>query len=290
MPTETPARRLNFGCGYDKRAGYLNVDMDPACQPDVLLVDNDLSGLGVGTFVEIVAKDVLEHVPRVQTPNILLEWADLLVEGGVLKLQTSSIEGIAAHLVGNPSFREHYNWTHCLFGTQAQPGDFHLTGFTNMSLTVHLLAAGYDVDRIWISDRWLLNAEATKVAPWTRLASDASLGDHEFITEMYRSVLFREAEPSAVDYFREQLGTGALDRRAALKHVYTSPERLFVIAERSGFEQPPSRLSAVSAERVVRHIPDPWKPALRSMRSSARTATARGRRALGSLTSRRARL
>jgi hypothetical protein len=287
MESADRPRRLNFGCGYDKRPGFLNVDMDPACQPDVLLFDNDLRVLGTGAFDEIVAKDVLEHVPRVQTTAILLEWADLLVDGGVLKLQTSSLEGIAAHLVGNPSFREHYNWTHCLFGTQAQPGDFHLTGFTDMSLTVHLIASGYRVDRLWVSDRWLLNAEATKVDSWTRLAEDRALDDDAFIRTMYEQVLFREPDEGAIAYFRERLGGGSIDRRAALKHVYTSPERLFALAERHGFEQAPSAISGLTAERVVRHIPDSWKPALRSMRSSARTATSRGRRAIGSLRARR---
>lgn len=26
-------RKLNIGCGYDKREGYVNVDVDPACEP-----------------------------------------------------------------------------------------------------------------------------------------------------------------------------------------------------------------------------------------------------------------
>lgn len=289
MESADHPRRLNFGCGYDKRPGYLNVDMDPACQPDVLLADNDLRVLGHRSFDEVVAKDVLEHVPRVQTTDILLEWADLLVDGGVLKLQTSSLEGIAAHLVGNPSFREHYNWTHCLFGTQAQPGDFHLTGFTDMSLTVHLIASGYRVDRLWVSDRWLLNAEATKVHGWSDLADDQGLDDDEFVRAMYEQVLFRAPDDGAVAYFRERSSSGSLDRRAALKHVYTSPERLFAIAERNGYEQAPATAGGITVARAVRHIPDSWKPALRSMRSSARSATWHGRRAIGSLRARRAR-
>jgi hypothetical protein len=83
--------RLNFGCGYDKRADYLNVDSDPACAPDVLLVDNDLSVLAGEPFEEVLALDVLEHIPRTQTPSVLLEWADLLGDGGRLRVKWETV-------------------------------------------------------------------------------------------------------------------------------------------------------------------------------------------------------
>ena len=31
--------KLNVGCGYDKRECYLNFDVDPACAPDLLIVE-----------------------------------------------------------------------------------------------------------------------------------------------------------------------------------------------------------------------------------------------------------
>ena len=52
-------RKLNVGCGYDKRPDYLNIDVDPACEPDVLIVDNDFSPIPTGYFDEVLAKDVL---------------------------------------------------------------------------------------------------------------------------------------------------------------------------------------------------------------------------------------
>ena len=70
--------KLNYGCGFDKRLGYLNVDMDPACQPDLLIKSNDFSQLPKYHFEELLAKDVLEHIPRTQTLNALLEFSSLL--------------------------------------------------------------------------------------------------------------------------------------------------------------------------------------------------------------------
>jgi len=59
--------KLNYGCGHNKLAGYLNVDIDPACQPDLLIKNGDTSAIPRDYFEEVLANDVLEHFPRTQT-------------------------------------------------------------------------------------------------------------------------------------------------------------------------------------------------------------------------------
>ena len=76
--------KINMGCGRDKRPGYLNVDTDPAASLDILLVNGDDSMIPRQHFVEVLARDVLEHIPRAQTLAALLDWADYLVDGGKL--------------------------------------------------------------------------------------------------------------------------------------------------------------------------------------------------------------
>jgi hypothetical protein len=276
-------RRLNFGCGYDKRDGYLNVDSDPECEPDILLLDNDLSVLSGEPFDEVLALDVLEHIPRTQTPTILLEWNDLLTPGGRLVLKTSSILGVAQQLGRERSFREQYGWTLCLFGTQAHPGDFHHTGFTELTLTVYLLAAGFRVDRMWITDRWLLNAEATKSSSWTAIVHDlADLPDEEFVRSAYREILDRDPDASELASLVADLAHGRCTRRAAVRDLMGSPEHVFVTAARQGFE---TEAKSSFSERALPYIPRGLRPPLRKMRTTAQSVTARGRRALGSLKS-----
>lgn len=282
---DTPARRLNFGCGYDKRPGYLNVDSDPACQPDVLLVDNDLTPLQGEPFHEILALDVLEHIPRTETPSILLEWNALMSHGGTLILKTSSILGVARQLEREPSFREQYGWVLCLFGTQAHPGDFHLTGFTEMTLRVHLMAAGFHVERVWLTDRWLLHAEATKRESWTDvLASTATQPDAAFVDAVYAAALDRQPEPHETEALIGELAAGAADRRQIARRVYSSPERLFTVARRRGFEPDPST-SLVDAVRS--RTPAALRPTLRRLRMSIHSGVGRGRRAAGAVRRRR---
>jgi predicted SAM-dependent methyltransferase len=231
QPGEIP-RKLNFGCGYDKREGYYNVDSDPLCGPDLLLVDNNLSALPRGYFEEVLARDVLEHIPRTMSLAIVLEWVDMLSMGGLLHVQTSSIEGVAERLAAQPSYADQHGWTQCLFGTQAHAGDFHFTGFTHRTLTVLLLAAGLQIDGIWLEDHWLLASQSTKISSWTdALLNTDSMEVAEFVDHIFQAAFSRDPDLYGGEHMRAELGAGRITRREALKQLMSSPERLFRTAE-----------------------------------------------------------
>jgi len=235
MVTERFPRKLNFGCGYDKRDGYLNVDVDPACQPDLLILDDDYSVLPTAWFEEILAQDVLEHIPRSQTTRVLLEWSKFLVDGGRLHVQTSNIMGVAERMAAAPDFASHVGWTICLFGNQAHPGDFHFTGFTETTLRVHLLAAGFDLGPITLDDGWLFSVDATKVQSWSKMVDEtAGLDTKKFITEIYRYAFDREPDPNGMTYLKTELKSKRMTRSDAALHLLGSPERLFRTADRAG--------------------------------------------------------
>jgi SAM-dependent methyltransferase len=55
--------KLNLGCGFDKRDGWLNVDGFAACGPDRLLdIEATPWDLETSAFEHILMKHVLEHV------------------------------------------------------------------------------------------------------------------------------------------------------------------------------------------------------------------------------------
>ena len=58
---ESRIRKINLGCGYNKLRGYINVDFNPGCKPDI--VHNLSKGLPFdsNSADEIVAFDFLEH-------------------------------------------------------------------------------------------------------------------------------------------------------------------------------------------------------------------------------------
>mgnify|MGYP001610689411 CR=1 FL=1 len=68
-------RKLNLGCGHDKREGYVNVDVNPTIEPDVRCDLFTLPWpLPDNTFHEVLCSHLLEHVP----PPILIPWMDEL--------------------------------------------------------------------------------------------------------------------------------------------------------------------------------------------------------------------
>lgn len=56
-------KKLNLGCGFDKREGFLNVDHFPECAPDQLLdIESTPWALPTNQFEHVLLKHVLEHV------------------------------------------------------------------------------------------------------------------------------------------------------------------------------------------------------------------------------------
>ena len=232
VPLAPIPTKINVGCGQDKRPGYLNIDVDPASRADILIVDNNDSVIPRNHFEEVLAHDVLEHIPRAKSLAALLDWADYLIDGGKLILQTSSILGVAEKLQQSKRYEQQHAWTVCLFGNQAHPGDFHLTGFTELTLKVHLLAAGFTIDHLALREDWLLTAEATKVYDWAA-SCDATVGsDTEFMREAYQRAVFRDVEGEELESATRALKLGVA-RKVALKAIYASPERLFRVAQRN---------------------------------------------------------
>ena len=228
-------RKLNFGAGYDKRPGYLNVDVDPACRPDLLIVDGDYSGIPRNHFEEIVAMDVLEHIGRAKTLSVLLDWSEFLQDQGRLVLETSSILGVAQQLETSSKFEDQYAWTLCLFGSQVHAGDFHLTGFTEATLRTYLLAAGYGIDRFEVVDKWLFSVDAHKTFNWADVVEDNRRKDNVTYTRsLFQTALGRDPDDLGGQYIIQGLNAGTMSRRYAARHLFESYERLLVTAKRHG--------------------------------------------------------
>jgi hypothetical protein len=226
--------KINFGCGYDKKDGFLNVDVDAACNPDLLIKNDDYSVIPQNHFEEIYAKDVLEHISRADTLSALLDWASYLKPGGKLMVETTNILGVAKQLQSHPKFADQYGWTICLYGNQVHPGDFHHTGFTKTTLTVQLLAAGFKIDSIREVDDWLFYIDCHKVSDWTKVLHDnRNKSDKAFTTAIFKSAFGRKPDADGQTHILEGLRTNSLSREQAVKHLFSSPERLFYTAKQN---------------------------------------------------------
>ena len=227
-------KKLNFGSGADKREGYLNVDIDPGAEPDLLITNNDYSMIPKNHYNEILANDILEHIKRTEAFSVLLEWAAYLRPGGMLLMQTTSVIDIAASMNKGDTFSNHQLWLHMLFGTQAREGDYHTNSFTKTTLKVFLTAAGFKIEKLELRDKWLFCVEAKKVSDWEEdlhKLSRVSIHDNEgFIEAVYQEILGRDADSVGMKQNIDALQEG-VSRIDVLKSLFTSPEHLNYVAK-----------------------------------------------------------
>lgn len=91
-PTVTTAERrgsnfpkLNLGCDDRLMEGYENVDIDTGVNAECLPYHD-------GTFDEVYASHVLEHISHRKSEATIKEWVRVLKPGGVLKIAVPSFE------------------------------------------------------------------------------------------------------------------------------------------------------------------------------------------------------
>lgn len=83
-------RRLNLGCGFDKREGFINADKFARCEPDVL-VDLEIQPWPFedNAFDYVLLKHVLEHVGASFDgfAAVMRELYRITAPGGIVEIQ-----------------------------------------------------------------------------------------------------------------------------------------------------------------------------------------------------------
>ena len=190
--------------------------------------------LPAGRYREILAQDVLEHLPRTATLPTLVEWNRLLADGGRLVLRIPSLLDLA-RLFADPAHQapEQQEWLlQCLFGTQAYTGDVHLTSFTRSLLEHYFEETGFDVVSWEVRDQWLFEIEVEKSGEpraTSKLEGYEDLLRHvgdvpRFLQEAYGRILHREPDPQGIEYFGKSLRSGEMTVRQVVETLLASDE------------------------------------------------------------------
>ena len=122
--------KLNLGCGYDIRKGYVNIDIRPldGIDKEMDVSSADMVYAYYEACDEILAYDILEHFPRNVAHQCLEMWCSLLKINGVLKIRCPDFR----HLISLPQTDE---WAELLlYGGQDYKHNFHLSGYTEATL------------------------------------------------------------------------------------------------------------------------------------------------------------
>lgn len=118
--------KLNLGCGTNKIPGFLNVDTEKTCKPDILcdFVSKKLP-LKSGTVDEIVFFHCIEHIRKCFHKRILTEIWRLLKPGTQVFISypefSKCYKNWATNFRGKRDF-----WEKTMFGRQLYASDYHV--------------------------------------------------------------------------------------------------------------------------------------------------------------------
>lgn len=211
-PSGLVGPKLNIGCGFDKRDGWINIDFQEMHDPDMVADAADLNQLEDNTASYVLAQDILEHLERSRVPTALREWNRVLQSGGRLELRVPDIFGLI-DLMRKDAWNTaegHNRLLGSLFGTQAYKGDYHLSGFTELYLTAELENAGFRVVELRQRDEWLFEVIAEKVSHCPSNPLFAIADDEEFVEQAYQLYLGRPSDPEGKSHWLSSLADGLL--------------------------------------------------------------------------------
>lgn len=226
--------RLNLGCGFDKKTGYVNVDFSVMHHPDIVADVLKLGFLPKNHYSEIIAQDILEHLPRTSTTRALLHWASLLKKDGILTIRVPDILGVAQMLSDpkNQSIERQEVIIQNLFGTQAYTGDFHYTSFTEVTIRHYLEQCGFSIVEFKKLDGWLFEISAAKkrdvnprdIDDFSDLLS-GELNHRDFIGSCYKEILGRNVDDEGLNFYLGEMNAGRISREQLISMLVKSEER-----------------------------------------------------------------
>lgn len=135
---------LNLGCGTDLQQGYDNIDIRDL--PGVIKADVRNLPYKPESVDEIRAIDIYEHIPFRESQTLLNHWVSLLKPGGVLIIQSPSIEVLARNILISTSIKDIEISIAFIFGNQDYKENSHFTSCHPELMEHYLRNAGISGD------------------------------------------------------------------------------------------------------------------------------------------------
>jgi predicted SAM-dependent methyltransferase len=141
--------RLHIG-GRETKAGWKIFNVQPADNVDFVGNIQDLSMFADGSWDEIYASHVLEHVPQMRMMSTVKGLYRILKPGGKIMISVPDLETLC-RLFTHPqmSARGRFDVMTIMFGGQADEFDFHYVGLSWEILSSYLADAGFSrIERV----------------------------------------------------------------------------------------------------------------------------------------------
>lgn len=139
-------RRLHIG-GQVRKDGWEVLDANPGPVVDHVGNANDLSRFPDGTFAEIYASHVVEHLDyKDELVRTLKEWHRVLVPGGRLYVSVPDMDILSEMFLAKDqlSLEERFFVMRMMFGGHVDKYDYHVVGLNEEFLGEFLELAGFN--------------------------------------------------------------------------------------------------------------------------------------------------
>lgn len=141
--------KLNLGAGLDIKTGdeWVNIDLRPFPGVD-LVADVRRLPFSEASADEILASDVLEHLPTNDVYRTLKEWRRVLKPGGEITIRIPHLtkifrKALRGSLSANVVIRLIYG--NQKYGGEEHPGNFHRSGLTEDQICRIMRRVGFKV-------------------------------------------------------------------------------------------------------------------------------------------------
>lgn len=136
--------RLNLGCGKNKIEGYVNIDVEEACEPD--LVHDFLKAplpYEDNSVDEILLFHTIEHINKRLHIVLLMEFWRVLRPNGTIIISFPEFSRCIDNWKTNKSGMREF-WEATIFGRQLYPSDFHVCAMDSREFSSLMREVGFD--------------------------------------------------------------------------------------------------------------------------------------------------
>lgn len=140
MQTDVLDLKLNLGGRESRIPGFLNIDLTPGPNVDIISDVSSLKSVDNQSVSEIYVSHVLEHFHHTKTQDVLKEWLRVLKPGGKAYISVPDMKVISQLVLD-------FGWCDWLrnitYGDQTDEFAFHYNGFDYAFLAKELVTAGF---------------------------------------------------------------------------------------------------------------------------------------------------
>lgn len=136
---------INLGCGDAKVSGYINIDINAACKPDLVANLYERLPFEDGEIDQAIMLHTIEHIPERYQAKLLFEINRVVKQGGEVVFSYPEFEKVAMNYINNFRGQKQF-WKHTIYGRQIDIWDTHFTLMDSKEFTETLTMFGfYDI-------------------------------------------------------------------------------------------------------------------------------------------------